>query len=37
MARRNVTYGQLVEQLTAIGVDENERTCGIRSVGGGSP
>jgi hypothetical protein len=25
MARRNVTYGQLVEQLAAIGVDENER------------
>jgi hypothetical protein len=25
MARRNITYAQLVEQLAAIGVDENER------------
>jgi hypothetical protein len=25
MARRNVTYAQLVEQLAAIGVDESER------------
>lgn len=25
MARRGVTYAQLAEKLTAIGVDENER------------
>jgi hypothetical protein len=25
MARRNVTYAQLVEKLAAIGVDDNER------------
>ncbi len=25
MARRNVTYAQLVEKLAAIGIDDNER------------